>query len=166
MSKAKNVPSKNTDDLEEKKKVVDELHRIVGKISGGKTKEFGEMIIQQLDHACYSQKEVGDILLNIIANMGGINPQDQIEGMLGVQMLATHHATMKCFARAASLASHSQAYEASLHAAAKLTRCYTLQMEALNRHRGKGQQKMTVEHVHVHSGGQAIVGSISSTKND
>src|SRR5258708_25891945 len=25
-------------------------------------------------------------------------------------------------------------------------------LEALNRHRGKGQQKVTVEHVHVHSG--------------
>jgi hypothetical protein len=27
----------------------------------------------------------------------------------------------------------------------------------LNRHRGKGQQKVTVEHVHVHNGGQAYV---------
>ena len=33
-------------------------------------------------------------------------------------------------------------------------------LEALNRHRGKGQQKVTVEHVHVHSGGQAIVGTV------
>jgi hypothetical protein len=30
-------------------------------------------------------------------------------------------------------------------------------LDALNRHRGKGQQKVTVEHVHVHEGGQAIV---------
>jgi hypothetical protein len=33
-------------------------------------------------------------------------------------------------------------------------------LEALNRHRGKGQQKVTVEHVHVHEGGQAIVGNV------
>ena len=26
-------------------------------------------------------------------------------------------------------------------------------LDALNRHRGKGQQKVTVEHVHVHQGG-------------
>ena len=43
----------------------------------------------------------------------------------------------------------------------KLTRTFTSQMEALNRHRGKGQQKMTVEHVHVHDRGQAIVGSVT-----
>jgi hypothetical protein len=33
-------------------------------------------------------------------------------------------------------------------------------LEALNRHRGKGQQKVTVEHVHVHAGGQAVVGMV------
>jgi hypothetical protein len=42
----------------------------------------------------------------------------------------------------------------------KLLRTYTMQVEALQRYRGKGQQKVTVEHVHVHSGGQAIVGAV------
>ncbi|MBO0332611.1 hypothetical protein J0X12_03235 [Sneathiella sp. CAU 1612] len=39
-------------------------------------------------------------------------------------------------------------------------RADTQQMEALNKHRGKGQQKMTVEHVHVNEGGQAIIGTV------
>ena len=43
-----------------------------------------------------------------------------------------------------------------------LARTFTTQMEALNRYRGKGQQKMTVEHVHVHKGGQAIVGAVQT----
>jgi hypothetical protein len=42
----------------------------------------------------------------------------------------------------------------------KLSRTYATLLEALNRHRGKGQQKVTVEHVHVHSGGQAVVGVV------
>jgi hypothetical protein len=46
-----------------------------------------------------------------------------------------------------------------------LTQSQTL-LEALNRHRGKGQQKMTVEHVHVHSGGQAIVGTVERPTTD
>jgi hypothetical protein len=37
-----------------------------------------------------------------------------------------------------------------------------LLVDALNCHRGKDQQKVTVEHVHVHSGGQAIVGTIET----
>jgi hypothetical protein len=44
--------------------------------------------------------------------------------------------------------------------AVKLLRTYTMQMEALLRYRGKGEQKMTVEHVHVYQGGQAIVGAV------
>jgi len=37
---------------------------------------------------------------------------------------------------------------------------FTMKVEALQRYRGKGQQKVTVEHVHVHSRGQAIVGTV------
>jgi len=47
-----------------------------------------------------------------------------------------------------------------LSQANKLSRTYAVLVDALNRHRGKGQQKVTVEHVHVHSGGQAIVGTV------
>jgi hypothetical protein len=39
---------------------------------------------------------------------------------------------------------------------------YSTLVETLNRHRGKGQQKMTIEHVHVYEGGQAIVGNVES----
>ena len=42
----------------------------------------------------------------------------------------------------------------------RLSRTYATLLDALNRHRGKGQQKVTVEHVHVHEGGQAIVGNV------
>jgi hypothetical protein len=47
-----------------------------------------------------------------------------------------------------------------------------MQVEALNRtqgHKGgqsKGQQKVTVEHVNVHKGGQAIVGTVQGGGGD
>jgi hypothetical protein len=44
----------------------------------------------------------------------------------------------------------------------KLGRTFSVLLDALNRHRGKGQQKVTVEHVHVHEGGQAIVGNVGT----
>ena len=53
-----------------------------------------------------------------------------------------------------------------LNQANKLSRTYAVLLDTLNRHRGKGQQKVTVEHVHVHSGGQAIVGTIESPAVD
>ena len=92
--------------------------------------------------------------------MQGINPTDEIEGMLAAQMIAVHHAAM-AQARRLNNADTIERQNSASNALTKLMRTYTAQMEALNRHRGKGQQKMTVEHVHVHDGGQAIVGTVS-----
>ena len=50
----------------------------------------------------------------------------------------------------------------NLTQANKLSRTYAVLLDALNRHRGKGQQKVTVEHVHVHAGGQAVVGMVGA----
>jgi hypothetical protein len=37
-----------------------------------------------------------------------------------------------------------------------------VQVEALKNYRSKGEQKMTVQHVHVAEGGQAIVGNVNA----
>ena len=54
----------------------------------------------------------------------------------------------------------------NLNQANKLSRTYAVLVDALNRHRGKGQQKVTVEHLHVHSGGQAVVGVVGPRGED
>src|SRR5262249_3277657 len=43
----------------------------------------------------------------------------------------------------------------------KFMRTYTMQVEALARKRRKGEQNLTVKHVHVYAGGQAVVGNVS-----
>ena len=54
--------------------------------------------------------------------------------------------------------------DSNLNRGTKLLRTFLMQLEALNRHRSKGEQKMVVEHVHVHSGGQAIVGPVTGNR--
>lgn len=44
----------------------------------------------------------------------------------------------------------------------KMMSLYARQLAALDKHRGKGEQKVTVKHVHVASGGQAIVGNVEA----
>ena len=95
-----------------------------------------------------------------LATMMGIEPCDEIEGMLAAQMAATHNAAMECYRRSMLDNQTFEGRRESLNQANKLTRSYATLVEALNRHRGKGQQRMTVEHVHVHQGGQAIVGNV------
>ena len=67
---------------------------------------------------------------------------------------------MECYRRAMLGDQTFEGREENLNQANKLSRTYATLLEALNRHRGKGQQKVTVEHVHVHNGGQAIVGNV------
>jgi hypothetical protein len=87
-------------------------------------------------------------------------PKDEIEGMMLAQMLAAHNANMECYRRAMLPDQSFEGRRENLNQANKLSRTYAILLDALNRHRGKGQQKMTVEHVHVHSGGQAVVGVV------
>src|SRR5438094_550718 len=75
---------------------------------------------------------------------------------------AAHNGAMECYRRAMLGEQTFEGRRENLSQATKLSRSYAVLLEALNRHRGKGQQKVTVEHVHVHSGGQAIVGTVES----
>jgi hypothetical protein len=90
----------------------------------------------------------------------GIGPRDELEGMLAAQMIAAHSAAMECYRRAMLGEQSFEGRRENLNQANKLSRTYSTLLEALNRHRGKGQQKVRVEHVHVHSGGQAVVGVV------
>ena len=92
--------------------------------------------------------------------MHGINPQDEQEGMLAAQIISSHNMAMQCFIRASSQGQPAEGIDLFTKLATKLMRSYTAALEALTRYRGKGQQKISVEHVHVHKGGQAIVGDV------
>jgi hypothetical protein len=98
----------------------------------------------------------------VAGGLMGIGPKDELEGMLAAQAMAAHHAAMECFRRAMLPEQSLEAWKEQLNQANKLSRTYATLLEALNRHRGKGQQKISVEHVHVHAGGQAIVGAVEA----
>jgi hypothetical protein len=92
----------------------------------------------------------------------GIKPGDELEGMIAAQLIACHNASMECYRRAMIRDQTFEGRQENLNQANKLSRTYATLLECLNRHRGKGQQKVTVEHVHVHEGAQAIVGNVES----
>jgi len=89
-----------------------------------------------------------------------IAPQDGFERMLALQMIAAHHTAMECYRRANLPGQSLEGREQNLKHAEKLSATSSRLLETLNKHRGKGQQKVTVEHVYVEAGGQAIVGNV------
>jgi hypothetical protein len=68
---------------------------------------------------------------------------------------------MECYRRAMITEQTFEGRRENLNQANKLARTFAALTEALDRHRGKGQQRITVEHVNVHAGGQAIVGAVT-----
>jgi hypothetical protein len=90
----------------------------------------------------------------------GIQPNGELEGMIAAQLVAAHNVAMECYRRANVPNMPFKVRDGHLNQANKLSRTFVILLEALNKHRGKGHQRVTVEHVHVHQGGQAIVGHV------
>jgi hypothetical protein len=126
---------------------------------------FAKKILGELiDSACAgsNSKPLAEEDVNAaLVAMHGIAPRDEAEAMLAAQMIATHTAAMGALRRVKSAENIPQ-QDSNGNLAVKLLRAYTAQLEGLARYRGKGQQKVIVEHVHVHPGGQAIVGAVNS----
>ena len=101
----------------------------------------------------------------MLAVIKGIKPKDQLETMLAAQMAAVHMASMT-FARRLGHVDTIDQQDSAERALNKLMRTFTTQMEALKRYRTGGEQKVTVQHVSVSEGGQAIVGNVTQTARD
>ena len=90
----------------------------------------------------------------------GIEPRDQIEAMLAAQMAAVHLATMTFARRLAHVENiRNRTAPRTPSTNSPDLRSSGRGPEALPQ---GGEQKMTVQHVHVAEGGQAIVGNVNA----
>lgn len=107
-----------------------------------------------------SQK-LDDHLDLILQQFSELKPESYLESMLLAQIIQVSTAAGNCMERAFHKDQTFVAKEMYANLAIKFQRTFVAQIEALQKLRGKGGQKVTVEHVHVHEGGQAIVGNIN-----
>jgi len=120
--------------------------------------------IWQVFKECSSSTE-GDKLVALccmgVTILQELRPRDVIEGMLITQMIGVHNMAIETLRRAMIPNQTFEGTEANVHQSTKLLRTFTQQMDTLKNYRQKGQQRVTVEHVNVNNGGQAIVGSVT-----
>jgi hypothetical protein len=144
----------------------DDLKGTLKAIGGSRSDHWNNILANQAISALWlkhSDPETREKQFSaVIAALIGIGPKDELEGMMAAQLIAGHNAAMECYRRAMHSEQTFEARRENLAQANKLSRTYAMLLEALNRHRGKGQQKVTVEHVHIHSGGQAVVGVVGT----
>ena len=131
-------------------------------VSGSDDSDFALNLIGQVLAAVWQGDSISDERQTAtLAAMHELKPRDPIEGMLIGQLIACHNAAMECYRRAMISEQTFPGWRESLNQANKLSRTYAALIEALDRHRSKGQQRITVEHVTVNAGGQAIVGTVT-----
>jgi hypothetical protein len=100
------------------------------------------------------------------AAVHSLGARDGTEALLAVQMVGVHNLAMHFLANAAAKEQTSHGIELYIGHANRLLRTFTAQVETLKKYRSKGEQHCTVEHVHVHSGGQAVVGAVTAKGQD
>jgi hypothetical protein len=126
----------------------------------------GPMLRGLSDAATLDSNTTDEPALNgMLAALHGINPVDEVEAMLAAQMVATHLAAMDCLKRAQLTNQTFEGRDMNLRHAAKLTRTYTMQVEALKRYRSKGEQRVVVQHQHVNVAAEQAAVQVTSGAN-
>jgi len=127
---------------------------------------IAEALFDQLVNALHADptKALNAASANLVlALLHRIGPRDEIEAMLACQMIVAHVAVMDASRRALHVEQTAGGRAAYLGLARKLMTLFTAQMDALNRHRGKGTtQKIVIERVLVAPGAQAVVGAVAN----
>ena len=95
-----------------------------------------------------------------MALVAELAPTGAVEAMLATQMASVHIAMMR-FSGLLASAENAVQFEIYERAFTKLARTFSVQIEALRKHRSGGTQVVVVKHVRVEAGGQAIVGNVT-----
>ena len=125
---------------------------------------FVEASLAQLVAACrLPGSGISEVAVNAaLAFIESAKPQSEMEAALIMQMACTHSATMSIFSRYGGDFGGEHSMAAGASALSRMLRAYATQFEAFHRLRKGGTQVVRVEHVHIHEGAQAVIGTISS----
>lgn len=112
-----------------------------------------------------SQEQVDRIMSKAIASLAELEPATATEALLAAQMVGAQRMAMTFMRRALFDGQTQEGVDVNVARATRVMRVFNEQIEAMAKLKGKsGQQRVTVEHVTVNDGGQAIVGAVAATK--
>jgi hypothetical protein len=161
------VPEKGSEEqaLENR---LDRLIDHAASLTGVKSTDLADRLACQVAAGLVHQKPPGgatSTLVEAFEAIGEMAPKGPIQAMLAAQMIATNEASARFLACSFEGGHSLESRTANVNRAARLMQVFLLQAEAFEKLSGNSvQQKVVVEHVHVHEGGQAIVGAVTARK--
>lgn len=109
----------------------------------------------------------GEKLVTAANALAEMQPANATELMLAAQMLAVNDAIFLFMSQATLGDTSLEKRDFYTEKASSLMSLFVQQADCMMRLKGMtGRQRVTVEHVHVHSGGQAIVGTVTGGESD
>lgn len=175
---AMKLPKSNRTVLEKQQEEKDEDELIVNALkkietaSGVKAQSVADRLAVQTASSTLSywgvkNSTVGQRLELASSIMAEMQPSNATEAMLANQMIAVNDAALLFTSQATLAESTSQNRTDNAERACRFLSLFVQQVDAMQRLKGKtGRQKVTVEHVNVHAGGQAIVGEVNTGRGD
>ena len=156
-------PKVNSKTIEEEGGDVIVLLARYAEAMGSISDDFRTLIFQQVG-AFEGQVERTTLLNSCLALLNSLKPRNELESLLLVEIFMLHNAFAE-MTRRLVLTDDPKHSESLVNRMDKLARSLRESLASLQKLRGQGsQQKVIVEHVHVNQGGQAIVGSVSTTR--
>lgn len=127
--------------------------------------EFYNKIVNKLATATVSlndKVEVNELKKIAGKSLSAVDKENGTRLMLSAQMAAVHDLQQRLTAYAYNTTQgKEQMYY--VNSVVKLSNLFVQQANMLEKLKGNSQNKVIVEHVHVHSGGQAVVGTLSQS---
>jgi hypothetical protein len=131
---------------------------------GASNKVFMDGLLSQVAKATGAEIKEADLNF-MVSFINGIEPRDQVESALAAQMATVHMAMMNSM-EDFRLARNLTLQDAAERGFNRFARTFTAQVEALKRYRSSEEQKVTLQHVSVNDGGQAIVGNVTQNPRE
>ena len=152
-----------------REQLVTEFEDGLCRVCGVKTPEVAKALASQVASlqvwTCPDPTRLAEALTRASCLLAELGPKNGPEALLAVQMIGVHEAGTMFLHRASAAGQTVDEVERNVLRATRLMRLFTEQLAALSKLKGRtSQQRVTVEHVHVHSGGQAIVGAVGAPK--
>lgn len=126
---------------------------------------YGKRVVNLNAVAQKSHNEEDDrneLVGKAIESITAINPKDHMQLMLASQMTSIHNFQQKMLYFAVNM-DQPDAIVKFASLAVKLSSVFVQQVHLMKTLQGDGEKKVVFEHVHVHSGAQAVVGTVHTS---
>ena len=146
-----------------------EMEDVVRQIAGVRTSDVAQHLVGQLSklQPWDNQRSDAERWSAAVTMLAELRPASGPEALLAVQLIGVHHAATQFLARATCEGQTFGDTDANVLRATRLMRLFNEQLGVMETLKGTTRRpNVTVEHVHVHSGGQAIVGTVSGAKKE